>query len=66
MGTKNSYFLANFLCFHVDLKAIKANDPVKNVSVLYLLRFLRKVVLKLMPWCKMATDIYTYIVSLYI
>ena len=46
------FFLANFLFFHVDLKAIKANDPVKNVSVLYLLRFLRNVVLKLMPWCQ--------------
>ena len=39
-GHLNSYFLANFLLFHVDLKAIKAFDQVKKVSVLYLLRFL--------------------------
>ena len=28
--------MANFLFVHVDLKTIKAFDPVKKVSVLYL------------------------------
>ena len=31
--------MANFLLFHAYLKAIKAFDPVKKVSVIYLLRF---------------------------
>ena len=53
--------MANFLFFHVDLKAIKTIDPVKKVSVLYLLRFLRNVVLKLMPWCQVNGNKYIYI-----
>ena len=45
-------FLGLFLFFHVDLKAIEAFDPVKKVSVLYLVRVLQNVVLKLMQWCQ--------------
>ena len=52
--------IGNFLFFHVDLKAIKAFGPVKKVSVLYLLRILGKVVLKLMPWCQYNVQIYIY------
>ena len=53
--------MANFLFYHVDLKAIKTIDPVKRVSVLYLVRFLRNVVLKLMPWCRVNGNKYIYI-----
>ena len=57
-GHQNSYFLANFVLIHADLKAIKAFDPVKKVSVLYLLRLLRNVVLKFCRGVsKMVTDI---------
>jgi len=48
---KNSLFFWPIF-FHVDLKAIKAFDPVNKFSVIYLLQFLRNVVLKLMPWCQ--------------
>ena len=37
--TWESKFWALKFLFHVDLKAIKANDPVKKISVSYLLRF---------------------------
>ena len=47
LGTK---ILISWPILYVDLKAIKAFDQVKKVLVLYLLRFLRNVVLKLMPW----------------
>ena len=43
------------------MKAIKTIDTVKKVSVLYLLRFLRNVVLKLMPWCQVIGNKYIYI-----
>ena len=37
---------------HMQAQLIKAFDPLNKVSVLYLLRFLRNIVLKLMPWCQ--------------
>ena len=61
MGTK---ILFPWPIFKIFLKAIKAFEPIKKVLVVYLLRFLMKVVLKLMPWCQYNMQI--YIVSLYI
>ena len=51
-------FLGQLLIFHFDLKAIKAFDPVKKVSVLYLLRILRKFDALVSVKC---ADIYIYI-----
>ena len=62
-GHYNSYFLANFLFFHVNLKA-KKFDPVKKVSVFYLLRFLRNGVLTVKVDAVVSVkcaDIYIYI-----
>ena len=51
-GTKILIPWTIFYFFHTDLKAIEAFGSVKKVSVLYLSRFLRKPVLKLVPWCQ--------------
>jgi len=45
-------YLGQFSIFHAYLKAIKAIEPIKKVLVVYLLRFLMNIVLKLMPWCQ--------------
>ena len=63
MSNYNSFSTHPVGCyiFHADLKAIKAFEPIKKVSVVYLLRFLIKVVLELMPWCQYNVQIYIYI-----
>ena len=61
-GTESFYSLANFVFLHTGQKAIKALDPAKLVSIVYLSRFSRKVVLKLMSWCQ----IYVYLLYIYL